>query len=415
VDPEGHPALSIGVNAAGPAGDVGLESGVDLYGAAVDAAYASDEEWADVASERLRSWGFTTAGAWSWPDLFIPRMPTAPILYLSGGDWLTGDVDDWFDPAWEQAVEATVAASVTPRVGEPNVVGWFLDNETRWGPDWRGSETLLQLYLSLPADTAGKQAAVALLEAELGSVEAVNAALGTAYADRAAMLADTGAWAPLRAGSSEVEAALTTAFLELAAERYFSVTAQAVRAADPDHLLLGNRDVSVMTRAEVHLAAARHMDVLSINNYVFIDGVGELAMQMSGGLDPAEGFLALHERLVAQDLDRPMLLSEFGFRADDAGLPNSWPPIYPTFDTQAERAQATADDVRAHAAVPWIVGWHWFRWMDEPPDGRFDGEDNNFGLVDLTDTPYTELVSTFAEVNAEAYQALRVPVGEGGG
>lgn len=411
VDPEGHPALTIGVNSANPTGDVGLVTGVDEYGAAVDAAYASDDEWADVAVERLRSWGFTTAGAWSRTDLFLPRMPTAPILYLSGGDWLSGDVADWFDPAWEDAVNTTVATTVAPAVGDPNVVGWFLDNETRWGPDWRGAETLLQLYLVLPADAPGKAVAVDFLLAELGSVEAANAALGTTYADRSAMLADTAGWDALDAGASTTEAALTTAFLEMAAERYFSVTAASIRAVDPDHLLLGNRDISVMTRAEVHLAAARYNDVLAINNYVFMDGIGDLAMQISGGLDPADGFSALHTLLVAEGLDRPMMVSEFGFRAADAGLPNSWPPIYPTSDTQAERADAMAEYVRGHSAVEWIVGWHWFRWVDEPADGRFDGEDNNFGLVNLADEPYAELTAAFAEVNLEAYTALRVPGG----
>ena len=37
---------------------------------------------------------------------------------------------------------------------------------------------------------------------------------------------------------------------------------------------------------------------------------------------------------------KPILVTEWGYRADDAGLPNSWPPVYPTLADQDERADA---------------------------------------------------------------------------
>ena len=227
---------------------------------------------------------------------------------------------------------------------------------------------------------------------ELGSVEACNTALGTDFGDRDAMLAET-TWDALDGGSSDAEAELTTAFLELAAERYFSFTTETIRQADPDHLVLGNREVSVMVRAEVWEAAARHVDVLSSNNYVFVDGIAEAALNISGGLDPA-GFLEAQHELTG----KPILITEFGFRAADAGLPNSWPPIYPTLESQADRADAFEDYVQEAQATPWIVGAHWFAWVDQPPEGRFDGEDNNWGLVSEQDQPYELLTQRTAQV-----------------
>jgi hypothetical protein len=44
-------------------------------------------------------------------------------------------------------------------------------------------------------------------------------------------------------GTTETDDA-TTAFLTSTAERYYSVTAAAIRAADPNHLILGNREVA---------------------------------------------------------------------------------------------------------------------------------------------------------------------------
>ena len=63
---------------------------------------------------------------------------------------------------------------------------------------------------------------------------------------------------------------------------------------------------------------------------------------------------------------------------------------------RADRFEAYAE--RCFAA-PHIVGYHWFQYTDEPAEGRFDREDNNWGLVTVADEPYTVLVERMAEVN----------------
>ena len=54
-----------------------------------------------------------------------------------------------------------------------------------------------------------------------------------------------------------------------------------------------------------------------------------------GWVDPADSFRAFHEVT-----GLPVMISEFGVRGDDAGLPNSWPPplLFYTVDTQERRA-----------------------------------------------------------------------------
>ncbi len=406
VTPEGHPTWSIGVNHVTANGDRDGVTGEQLYAESVDAIYGSDEAFAEASAERLRGWGFNTAGAWTSTDLFLPHLPVTPVLYLAGYDWLDGDRSDWFDPAWEAAVLDTVQADVAPLADEPAIQGWFLDNEISWGPDWRGLDSLLQAYLGFEAEAPGKIVAVDFLLEQLSSVEQVNSALGTSFADGDAMLAATTGWDALDPGSSDTEGELSSAFLSMAAEHYFSTAVGAVRAADPNHLVLGNREVSVLTRSEVYLAAADQLDVIAINNYVFIDGIAEGALDLSGGLDPACGFEAL-----AEIVHLPVLVSEFGFRAADSGLPNSWPFFYPTYDTQTERAQAFEDYATLHQSRPWMVGYHWFEWVDQPMGGReMDGEDNNWGLVNEADEPYTELTERMTQVNAAVFEQLRVPV-----
>ena len=403
VTPGGHPTYSLGVNNVGPYGDTGQETGVAVYSATVTEAYESHDEWADTAVERLHSWGFNTAGCWSNAELMFPRMPFTLGLSLAGDDWIEGTVSDYYSTEWEAAVEEA-AAQVAQSTGDPNLIGYFIDNESRWGSDWRGTETLLQLYLELAADTAGKQAATLLLLDELGGVQEINTLLGTSFVDEAAMLAASEGWDALGYEAAGQAGELVSAFLEQTADRYFDVTTSAIRAHDPDHMVLGNREVSVTTRIEVYRAAAPYVDLFSINNYVFFDVVTEAMLTLSGSLDPADGFTAL-----AEEIDKPILISEFGFRADDSGLPNTWPPQYPTHATQDERADAFEEYARDKHTYPWIVGYHWFQWLDQPMDGRFDGENNNFGLVSEQDEVYEVVTGRMAEVNPAVWDLLRVP------
>jgi hypothetical protein len=402
VTPDGHPFYSTGVNHITPYGDTGRETGAQNYAETVNANYKSQDAWADAAVERLTSWNLNTAGCWS-TSLMDTRMPYTPSLDMAADDWVEGTVADYFDPDWIAAVEANAAAAAD-RVGDPALVGYFIDNEIRWGPDWRGFDTLLQLYLQLPAEAPGKGVAAQLLLDELGGVEGINEALGTSFADEDALLGATDGWDALDYDCDGVADDLTGAFVGMAAEQYFATTAGAIRAVDPDHMVLGNREVSVTTRLEVYAAAAAHLDVLSINNYVFFDVVTEACLSMSGSLDPADGFAELH-----QHVDLPILITEFGFRADDSGLPNTWPPQYPTLETQADRADAFEEYALDRQAVPWIVGYHWFEWVDQPPDGRFDGEDNNWGLVSEQDVVYEEVTQRMAEINGRVPELLRVP------
>ncbi|GAG37117.1 unnamed protein product, partial [marine sediment metagenome] len=46
-------------------------------------------------------------------------------------------------------------------------------------------------------------------------------------------------------------------------------------------------------------------------------------------------------------------------------------------------------------------GADWFQWNDEPPSGRGDGEDVNFGIVDIHDEPYEHMVEAIRETTPQ--------------
>jgi hypothetical protein len=72
---------------------------------------------------------------------------------------------------------------------------------------------------------------------------------------------------------------------------------------------------------------------------------------------------------------------------------------FPVVGTQAERAQSVRNTLHRLARVPYVVGVDWFQWADEPTHGRFDGENYNFGLVDIHDRVYEELTGMFANLD----------------
>ena len=397
VDPDGGAFYSFGVNAVTRSPSASQVTGTSAYTDAVARAYPDGDAWAAGIADRYAAWGLNTVGSWSEDALFTDRLPTTKNLGLSGGDWETGAVADWWDPAWEADVEARVAAGVEP--GNPFVLGYFLDNEIRWGTDWRGDEALVELYLELPATSPGKAVAVDALYTRYGDLPAINAAMGTEFADREAVLAGV-EWA-----AASADEALVSAFLTTAADRYFGFATDTIRAHDPDHLVLGNRESAPVTRREVYVAQAAVVDVISVNRYVYDDGIVELAMQLTGSVDPA-GFVAA----LAPELERPFLVTEFGFRAADSGLPNTWPPFYPVYATQAARADAFEAYATEAQAARWVVGYHWFELVDQPAEGRFDGEDNNWGVLTEGDVPYEEVTSRMARVNAGVFERLEAPL-----
>ncbi len=70
-----------------------------------------------------------------------------------------------------------------------------------------------------------------------------------------------------------------------------------------------------------------------------------------------------------------------------------------TVATQEERARGAGRAAQLLAAAPDVIGVHWFQYADEPPGGRADGEDYNFGLVDTDDRPYDKLIRALSASN----------------
>jgi hypothetical protein len=163
-------------------------------------------------------------------------------------------------------------------------------------------------------------------------------------------------------------------FIGDAFDRYVSITSAAVRRHDSNHLNLGMRSGGEPTAAEIR--AARAFDVYSVNIYDYEVPVARV-------------------RQIAALTGKPVLIGEFHFGTPGRGLAASLVQVR----DQAERGKAYRYYVENAFAMPELVGTHYFQWADQPSTGRFDGENYNIGLVDVTDRPYPDLVGALVETH----------------
>jgi hypothetical protein len=85
-----------------------------------------------------------------------------------------------------------------------------------------------------------------------------------------------------------------------------------------------------------------------------------------------------------------------------------WEQPGPAKELRLGSLELLPDYVEHAARHPAVVGLHWFQWVDEPVTGRFDGENYNIGLVDVTDRPYDEMLAEIRPAHERLY-ALRRP------
>jgi agarase len=403
VTPDGGAFLSAGVNFVQFEGDAERGTGRRYYGEATQAKYGSREKWAEATLQRFREWGVNTIAGWSGSELwgqlpFTMGFAFAPGQWCSRGDSVT---PDFFDPAWEASVNER-AASAKENSKNPWLIGYFLDNELPWATDHRFGKSVFDGYLGMAPDAPGKQRMVAFFQERYPVLEDFASVWDSSISawDELAGLTDLGErdWLKARADRE--------AFIRVVAERYFEVTCAAVRAADPNHLILGARFIWQTVPRGVVEACGKHCDVVSINFYE-TGWLGKILLNL-GRPDVdriTNGDDAFARFFVAAQ--RPLMITEFSFRAMDSDPGNTFPPGYitqPTVATQQDRAAKYEHYVTRWAQAPWMLGWHWFQYMDEPKTGRFDGEDGNYGLVDIRDNPLEPFIGTYSKVNKDAYR-----------
>jgi hypothetical protein len=157
-------------------------SGATPYYDAVAAKFNNNQSaWADSAVARLTSWNLNTLGAWGDTMVITKGMPYTRVLGF--GSFQGAIFPDVYDPAWEASTLEKAKAICEPLRNDPNLIGYFLDNEMMWGPTIQGwwnsrfAGTLLDLMLTVYNKTApGNIKAVNFLKGRYATIQALNTA-----------------------------------------------------------------------------------------------------------------------------------------------------------------------------------------------------------------------------------------------
>ncbi|MGQ9478670.1 MAG: beta-galactosidase [Thermoproteota archaeon] len=378
IDPEGNFFISKGVNHVSFEGDYSPALGFSPYRDTVLKKYGNAESWSKATVDRLRTWGFNTIGAWSSEETFRLGIPYTIILDIAasaGSEWVSGSVVDYFSEKFREVADNVARRKCSPRRDDKYLLGYFTDNELRWGPDWRSPKHLFDEYFSLEKDAPGKRALMKYLKDKYGLIEALNSKWGTSFTYFEDILEAFEV-------PENVPLEDKLGFLEIVSERYFQVCYEAIRKYDPNHLILGCR-FAFKPPDEVLKGCIGYVDIISINNY---------------DLEPPLEDL----RAINAVTDLPVILTEFSFKAMDSGLPNTRGAGIP-LATQEERASHYEKYVEMLLSEPYVLGYHWFQYTDQPARGRFDGENSNFGLVKINDEEWVTLIvrATVANFKAE--------------
>ena len=332
------------------------------------------EQWLELTRRRLRGYRLNTIANWSEREL--QRRAGIPYVLTMGGfptteTKLFRDFPDVFSPEYERNSRA-FAEQLAEIRNDRFVIGYFMTNEPQWA--FVDGLDLGQQVLRAAQPSATREVLLADLRAKYGDLPALNAAWNAAFTS----------WDDLREAVPTEALARGTAdtqtFTRKAVERFVVLPAKACREADPNHLNLGLRWAWI--HSDYQLAGHEWLDAFSINCYQ---------------LRPDPAMIAG----LVEKTGKPVMIGEYHIGSLDRGLPSGG----------IRNTRSLSDSVAAYryylenaAAIPGLVGAHYFKWDDQPVMGRFDGENMQIGLHDITNRAYPEWVAMCRDIHPELYR-----------
>ncbi len=339
---------------------------------------------ASLARKRFTAWNMNTFGAWScYETAQKAKMPYALILSTAAGAVLDTKAEltgywskprDFYDKEFEKAVFAECknnAALMKNRY----CLGVFFDNEL----PWQSQELLLPMaVLRCPKTQPAKMAFAEFLKKKYAVISALNRAWASSYKNWSDFLSERDFVPQTKASQADLSECESMFY-----DRYFEVCKAAVKAQNPQVLYMGCRfayDAKWVNDAVI-MSAAKYCDVVSFNLYR--KQVADFALPKGCA-------------------DKPVIIGEFHFGSADSGVFGGG---LVEGASLADCAKMLENYLKGAVENPQIVGAHWFQYVNEPVSGRSDGENYNIGIVDICDTPKSELTQVFRQIGEKMYNA----------
>lgn len=353
----------------------GIDSTYDFSSANLYRKYGEDylDKFADICHRRLRSWGLNTIANSSDKDIcLLDRTPyidrfevvSAPIPGTTG--WWP--VMDPFDPSFNASIEKQLIDRQR-EVQDPWCLGFFVDNEIKWGH----ATHLAEMILKSPATQAGKKQFLADMQKKYGNVKALNKAWGTDFASWNAFMENR---KEILTNKKNHDDFLT--FNRSLVRRYYKNIREAFDKYAPGVLYMGCRFAGSLN-VENATIGADYCDVLSFNRYAF----------------------ALDNITLPEGIDLPLMIGEWHMGAQDRGMFHC---SLIEVESQENRGEAYSRYVESGLKNPNIIGVHWHQFSDQATTARFCGENFQVGLTDVCDTPYSETIDGIRNVGYRMYE-----------
>lgn len=332
----------------------------------------------DAWLKRLTGMRFNGMGSWTTSEFFDSGVAFTEIIetyFVSPA--LRSSFPDVFDPLWETNLDEKCRAICAPLKENRHLLGYFLDNERGFMESfWRGQEIevhsptylrakvdaerkvvdpavpdfnphglgLLQYLLSHDQSRPGPAKAWEFVLQRHGDVQSIGKAWGVQFAGRDSVRELTMREESLISDGYRKD---ETDFLRLWIERYFSVTVNAIRRHDPNHLIIGCRWSGAPGPVSVEIEK-NWVDVVSQNTYQ-----AEM-MEILGATSDVE--------------NKPLIVGECSAVVDSFTFVRN--PIEPPGGYRGWRmrqALRTRDGYRRLPLHPGIVGYTLYKWNGSVP------------------------------------------------
>jgi hypothetical protein len=342
---------------------------------------------------RLRRWGFNTLGAGAYPAGQDEGLAFFGVVdFLAAGPAIAAHgvrLPDVFDAAWRDRAGLRARAVCAPQAENRDLLGWVTDDRLAWAPAKPGGPGLLQVCLSLePGFRAYHAAWEFVLALHGGRSEVLGRAWGVPLPNKEVVreLTRTEQGIATR-GYQRDEVRWTREY----ARRYFTTTAEAIRATDPHHLVLGSRLPNGASPAVWAECAYPAVDLPLVDWRALPAERREVRAPGAdaGGFEPAGPVLASEVEWVSDEYQRlPLAARVLRLSAVEWML---------------RRGRAALERMGRNPAV---VGYAWSRWQDEageqPPFAR--------GLVHTNGAEAREHTEVLTQFNGrvESLRGLRV-------
>jgi hypothetical protein len=302
---------------------------------------ASEGKSPDALAAQLRSWGFNLIGAASDPGLRDSGLAFVAAVDFCGARRPIRAagvrLPDVFDPAWQETADERASLVCTAARESRELLGWLADDALAWGRAEDGRPSLLQICLSLEPSFAAYHAAWEfVLAPHRGNLAGLAKAWAQPLANKEVVRELTRAEQGLRSRGYLRDHAR---WLHEFALRYFTTTTAAIRAHDPNHLVLGARQIAPGTPSGS--TALEQMSAVDI------------AWRPAGEIGPAAM--------------GPVFASDFTWAREVfwRAAPSARARGLTSVERMLRRGRVALHKCVAHPAV---VGWAWRQWCDRPDE-----------------------------------------------